>query len=203
MSKSFFPTSDAALSAWAVNYKNKIMLNGSTLGMTDSQITDEVKLCDMIIDAIADSTNKKALAKAAVGNRKSVISTKGKLLKTNIARHKTSETYTNGIGNDLGIISPGTALDLAGYKPKLKVELFGNHIRIKFKKRGVEGINLYRQKKGATEWDFVSRVTKSPFDQVIVLENPGQPEHWNYQALGVVNDQEVGLASDVVEIVFG
>jgi len=203
MAKSFFPTSDAELSAWAANYKNKIVTKGPELGMTQEQIDAEVKLCDQIIDAIADLDNKKAMAKAALGTRNTVVNTKGKILKTNIARHKTAENYTTGIGNDLRIISPTSDVDLSTYKPKLKAEHFGNNVRIKFVKKGVEGINLYRQKKGATDWDFVSRVTKSPFDQGITLENPGQPEHWNYQALGVVNDHEVGLPSDIVEIIFG
>ena len=64
MAKSFFPTSDAELSAWAANYKNKIVTNGPELGMTPDQIEAEIKLCDQIIDAIADLDNKKALAKA-------------------------------------------------------------------------------------------------------------------------------------------
>ena len=63
MAKSFFPTSDAELSAWAANYKNKIVENGPELGMTQEQIDAEVKLCNQIIEAIADLANKKAMAK--------------------------------------------------------------------------------------------------------------------------------------------
>jgi hypothetical protein len=30
-----------------------------------------------------------------------------------------------------------------------------------------------------------------------------QPEHWEYKAFGVINDDEIGQASDIVEVVFG
>jgi hypothetical protein len=35
------------------------------------------------------------------------------------------------------------------------------------------------------------------------LQTPGQPEHWEYQLFGVIDDAEIGLASDIVEVVYG
>jgi hypothetical protein len=37
----------------------------------------------------------------------------------------------------------------------------------------------------------------------LVLATPGQPEHWEYRAFGVLNDNEIGVASDIVETIFG
>ena len=76
-------------------------------------------------------------------------------------------------------------------------------VRIKFKKLGVDGINLYHRKKGTTSWLFLARATKNPFDDQIVLATAGQPEHWEYRAFGVIDDAEIGQPSDIVEMVYG
>lgn len=76
-------------------------------------------------------------------------------------------------------------------------------MRIKFSKSSTDGVNLYHRRKGQAEWSFLARDTKSPYDDHIVLSIANQPEHWEYRAYGVIDDEEIGLASDIVEVVFG
>jgi hypothetical protein len=35
------------------------------------------------------------------------------------------------------------------------------------------------------------------------LQTPAQPEHWEYQPFGVLDDLEIDLASDNLEVVYG
>ncbi|MGL2963602.1 hypothetical protein ACSVH2_07255 [Flavobacterium sp. RSB2_4_14] len=50
---------------------------------------------------------------------------------------------------------------------------------------------------------LLTRATKSPYDFHPVLTEPNKPEHWEFRAFGVINDIEIGLASDIAEIVYG
>ena len=55
---------------------------------------------------------------------------------------------------------------------------------------------------GATAWTFLARDTKSPYDDFSPLEKPGVPENWEYQAVGVLGDDEAGQPSAVVRATF-
>lgn len=203
MSNSFFPRVDAELVVWANNYKNKIAANAVALGLTDDQVTNEVTFCDQLITAINEVNSKKQALKSSLDARLLAIEVQGGALRTEIARHKLNPGYTDAIGSDLGIISHRVGIDPATYKAKIAVEIFAGIARIKFTKRGVDGLNIYHRKKGTSNWLFMARVTKSPFDDHLTLENPNQPEHWEYRAYGVIDDLEIGIASDIVEAIIG
>ncbi len=202
MSKSFFPTSDPAILIWAMNYKEKIGIHGAALGMTPVEVASEQALCDQIIDSITLIDSRKKQLKSALDGRDSAIEVQGGELRGNIANHKTVSGYTSNIGEDLGVISQSAAADFENFKSKITVTHFGGVIRVKFVKKGTDGINLYRRKKGSMDWSLVGRMTKSPFNYSYSLAVSGQPEHWEFFAFGVVNDEEVGLASDIVEVIY-
>jgi hypothetical protein len=203
MTNSFFPKSDAALVVWATNYKQKISASASVLNLTAEQVAAEISYCDDLIDAVNAVKNQKQAFKSAVDAKKTIIETKGGALRAEIARHKTAVGYSDAIGQDLSIVSVNLGFDTNAYKPKLNTELFGGYVRIKYRKNGVDGVNIYHRKKGSAAWLFLARTTKSPFDNHIVLETAGQPEHCEYRAFGVIDDSEIGQASDIVEVVYG
>lgn len=200
---SFFPKMDSELMVWANNYKNKIAVNAPFLGLTAEQINEEIAYCDQLIAAVEEVNGKKQALKASLDARLLAIEAQGGALRTEIARHKLAAGYTDAIGRDLGIISHRIDFDPNTYKAKISAEIFAGVARLKFMKRGADGLNIYHRKKGGSTWKFMARVTKSPFDDHIVLENPIQPEHWEYKAFGVVDDLEIGIASDIIEVIVG
>lgn len=203
MKNSFFPKAESAIVVWATNYQEKIATHATALGLTPAEVTAEVALCQAIIDAINAANNQKNLYKSAMEARDTTLSFQGGELRLDIARHKVTPGYTEAIGQDLGIVGTFVEFDPATYKPEIFGELFGGSVRIRFRKMGVDGINIYRRPKGSSTFTFLSRATRSPFEHHPVLAEPNQPEHWEYRAFGVLNDVEIGVASDIVEIVFG
>ncbi len=199
----FFPKNDALLALWADNYKESILAHAVALGLTPAEVADEVDYCNEIVKRIKAVTTQKGLVKGFVTAKNTAIGVKGGLLRVEIARHKTALGYTESIGKDLGIVSSTIPFDPNMYKPEIHPSLFGGAVRVKFRKAGVNGINLYSRKKGSGNWLFVARTTKSPFNSNPVLQSPGQPEHWEYRAFGVINDIEIGFPSDIVEIIVG
>ncbi len=199
----YIPSNDGALMLWAQNYKTNIATAGVTLGLTPTEITTEQTLCEDLILGITQVQAAKAAAASAVKQKEDLIQTAGGALRTNIGRHKKATTYTATIGESLKIIGGAYSVDITNYKAKISVEKFAAFVRIKFTKQGADGINLYHRKKGEAPWKFLARDTKSPYDDHIVLALGNQPEHWEYRAFGVINDDEIGQASDIVEVVYG
>jgi hypothetical protein len=203
MTNSFFPRKDAELVVWANNYKTKIAVHAATLGLTQPQVDAEVALCNNLIDAVNVVNVHRNDLKSSIQARIDAVNNQGGGLRAEIGRHKTAIGYTNAIGQDLNVVGAYVGFDVNTFKPKISTELFGGNIRIKFRKLGADGVNLYHRKKGTTAWLFLTRTTKSPFENHLVLATPGQPEHWEYRAFGVLNDNEIGTASDIVEVIFG
>lgn len=203
MKNSFFPRAESFLVVWATNYQEKIAVHATALGLSPTEVAAEVAFCQAIIDSINAANNQKNLYKAALETRDTTISFQGGELRLGIARHKMASGYTEAIGQDLGIVGSAGEFDAANYKPEINAELFGGNVRIRFRKMGVDGINIYKRQKGTSTFTFLSRATKSPFEYRPVLSESNKPEHWEYRAFGVINDVEIGIASDIVEIVFG
>ena len=203
MPGSFFPSNDDKLLSWALNYKEIIETYATALGLTPDDVATEKRLCDDIITVINTLNTLKGQLNSAQDNRDNVLATSGGNLRAKISHHKTAAGFTTSIGEALKIITHSPTVDYATYKASIRAELYAGHVRIKFTKKGAEGINLYARKKGASNWNFVARATKSPYNHRFALEVENQPEHWEYRAFGVVSDLEVGIASDIIEIIVG
>ncbi|WP_291131370.1 hypothetical protein [Flavobacterium sp. UBA7682] len=203
MKNPFFPRSKSVLAIWATNYQEKIAIHATALGLTPAEVTAEIALCQSIIDAINAANTQKNLYKAALETRDTTINTQGGELRFEIARHKMASGYNTTIGQDLGIIGADSVFDPTTFKPVIRGELSGGKVLIRFKKTNTDGINIYRRQKGTSTFTFLSRATKSPFEYQPVLSEPNKPEHWEYRAFGVIDDVEIGLASDIIEIVYG
>jgi hypothetical protein len=198
----FFPKSSAQQVPWLTNFRNKIAIHGPVLGFTKEEIADYQAYCDSTIEKILAVEAKKSELKAAVKSKQEAIASKTSKFRTKVAHLKTTPSFEKSIGEDLGVISSNTIMDKAVYKPTITVQLFAGVVRIKFVKKGIDAVNIYHRKKGTSAWQFLSRNSKSPYTDKIVLANPEQPEHWEYRALGIIDDIEIGLPSDIVEIVF-
>lgn len=203
MNQSYLPGQSAALLNWLNNYKTKIQVHATVFGYDTDKVNAIVAWCDNTIAAIQQVEVKKNELKAAVNAKKAKDRTDLAALKSEISRQKLNENYTVAIGQELGIIGSNTSFDASNYKAVITVDITGGHVEIRFKKLGANGINLYHRKKGAPNWDFLARATKTPFIDVIQLSTPNQPEHWEYRAFGVKDDEEIGQPSDIVEIIFG
>ena len=203
MTTDYFPRGNAEQVTWLTNFKNKIATTGVTLGLDAPKITSLQDHCTNLIATINNVETKKTDLAAAVKAKDVSLQTDAGALRTEIARYKLLASFTASIGQDLGIVGSATTFDAASYKASITAEMYAGFVRIKFTKKGADGVNIYHRKKGEPSWHFLARDTKSPYDDHIALAVAGQPEHWEYRAYGVINDLEIGQPSDIVEIVYG
>jgi hypothetical protein len=203
MKRTFYPASDAALLLWATNYKERIGQYATELGMTQQEVDNEKAICEALIEAIKRANEQRNLLRGANDTKKQVNDIQGSELRLGIARHKKAVGYTDAIGKELEIIGSGTEFNPEEYKPVVIAITAGGEVVVKFKKRGVQGVNIYKRIKGSESWQLLSRATRSPYVFQPVLQNPTQPEQWEFRAYGVIKDKEVGQPSDILELLIG
>ncbi len=107
---------------------------------------------------------------------------------------------SSGADAQLQSSSSGTAFDPNAYKPVITVSIKGGLITLDFKKRGVDGLAIYGRLRGTMGWTKLGIDTSSPYIDGRPLAVPGVSETREYMARGMVDDEEVGLESDIVSI---
>lgn len=111
---------------------------------------------------------------------------------------KANPAYTQAMGEDLGIVAAANTAELTA--PVLSVKLEGGIPVIGFKKGKSGGIKLYSKRGAETEFSFLAIDTKSPYVDNRPNLNPATPETREYSAYFIVDDQQVGTQSTVVNI---
>lgn len=201
--KDYLPYKDAELLLWINNFRNKIRLHGTDYGLSTEEIADLEQESIAMEQSVLDVVSQKDMLAKSIAVKKEQKAIFFAKARKGANRIKAHQNYTTGIGHELGIITPATTFDEKSFKLVLKIKIAGRVVRIKYKKKGVDSVNIYYRRRGEVTWQLVARSTRSPFEHRIQLENPGVPEHWEYQALGVIKDEEIGQPSDIVEVIFG
>jgi len=199
----FIPSSDPEIVTWLANLKTKLSGYTTTLNITPARATQITAWCDALVAKIQSVTQKKNdwLAAAAAKQAQMTASLGG--LRGEIAKWKTEDGMTDAIAADLQVAGGTGAFDPDAYKPKITAQVVGDHVQLKFGKGQTDGVNLYWRKKGETAWKFLSRDTNSPYNDHTPLTTAGVPEVREYQAFGVLNDEQIGQPSDIVSVTFG
>lgn len=201
--KDYFPYKDAELLLWINNFRNKFRLYGTDYGLLAAEIADLEQQCTAMEQSILDAAAQKDMLAKSIAVKKAQKAIFSAKARKSANRIKAHQNYTLGIGHELGIITPAMTFDKKSYKPVLSIKIVGRILRVKYQKKGVDSVNIYRRRKGEVTWQLVARSTRSPYEHRIQLENPAIPEHWEYRAVGVIKDEEIGQPSDIVEVIFG
>lgn len=199
----YLPHGDAEFLIWLNNFRSKLAMYANDFNIAPENVgTIEMKINDLTTSVQDVATQKEMMAKS-VTYKNSVRKQVESEVRKEATRIKAHRNYTEAIGQELGIIGSKSSFDPATFKPKPKADVSGGMVRIKFQKKGINGVNVYRRRKGEVEWQFRARDNNSPYEERIQLENPAVPEHWEYRLIGVIKDVEIGQPSDVVEVIVG
>lgn len=199
MKKDFVPDSFQNLRDWAGNLFDQVALQGPGLGWTAAQVTAFQTPVGKIRDAAQAVLDKQGEMDMATGALRQSLGTDLPGVRRDINNLKTSPTYHEGIGQDLGVVTPAeTPIDPATYQPVLKVVIINATPRLTGKKRGVDSFNIYVRLKGATTWTLLAaKRVRFPFDDDSPVAHPGTAEEREYRIIGVIGDDEIGQPSDI------
>jgi hypothetical protein len=198
----FVPTNEGDLRKWFTNLDTEIPKVVTDLEITPARLTQITGWCTAATGAMDTSDTAKRAALAASQAKKTQIATSLTGIRNEVAKWKTEDGMTDAIAAKLQINGTSTPFDPEGYKPQFTADVFSGYVRFKFKKLGADGIILYTRIKGTMGWKFLSRDTNSPYDDHTPLAVAGQSEVREYQAFGLLNDEQIGQPSDIVTVTF-
>jgi hypothetical protein len=160
-------------------------------GLVPADLTAISTACTDLSTFINNVEAAKAALKNSVEAKNGGKDSKLALIRKANNKMKTSDAYTDAIGEDMGIKASSQDLDREAAKPKFSGEAFHGNVRLKFTKNGLDGVNIYARLKGQASWGFLSRDTNSPYDDHKALAN-GAPETRECMCIGIMEDTEVG-----------
>jgi hypothetical protein len=198
--KDFIPSNWALYRAWLLNLKNKIATLGASFGLSATDITAVQATCQAAIDKIDAYLAAQAAAAAALETLRDGKTTTDAALREELGDWKTADGWTDAIATELRAVTTKTAFDPDTFKVEYTVKIVGGEIRIDFKKKGVDGVNVYCRCRGESTWKYLARDTSSPYIDGAPLEHAGVPEVREYMLRGVIDDQEIGLDSDILSV---
>ncbi len=196
----YIPNNEGDYGDWLQNLWTKLPTHGPALGMTSEQIS---ALRGLIGDQQAlhtETETSRAHATAMEAQERSGKETLNADLRARVRHWKTVAGWSQMVGEDLKLIGVAAELDLENYKPEIAAKIVGGEIRITFKKKGVDGVNVYCRLRGTSAWRKLAFDSSSPYVDTEPLANPTVPETREYKAMGVVKDEEIGQPSDIVSV---
>ena len=200
----FFPGKWGDRLTWLQNLKLKLDQYATTLVLPAGKVAQIIALIDEMMVAIQLVVQREGELSSAVTARDDIVLVNDMpALRLELNALKTNTAMTPAIETDMKIVGTTPVFDPNTFKPDLSAEIVGGEIKIRFKKGRCEGVNIYTRLKGQTTWTKLSFDSHSPYVDNRPLANTGTPEVREYMAYGVLNDQQIGLQSDIVSVTFG
>ncbi len=198
----FVPGNDGDLKKWLTNIKTNVPDLVTELEITPARLATITGWCDSLLAAMDAAEQAKIAWLTASQTKQTQSATSLTGLRGEVAKWKVADGMTDAIAAELEITGGGTPFNPETYKPQFTADVFSGYVRFKFKKLGAGGIILNTRIKGTMGWKFVSRDSNSPYDDHTPLAVAGQSEVREYQAFGILGDEQIGLPSDIVTVVF-
>lgn len=224
MKKYYLPSGDGARLTWLENFKNKIGGYATLFGISPAEVTAIgayytmlfyiLGLIESIRNFSQDLTRfKDTLMVAPLGTTLGDVPTISiadppaavpagifTIISGIVQRIKGSAGYTEGIGEDLGIVGADIIIDYASLKPVLKLSLDVSKPKIKYQKKRTDGINLYADHDDGKGMKFFKFITQTTYVDPTELGDTQSSAVFKYVAIYVVDDVEVGIPGDEVSI---
>jgi len=200
----FMPNKRAERYLWWKNIKDKIAVEGPKFGLTVPQITEITTLCTAMMTLYEETDAAQAALDGARNAEKAGQLIHEAEIRRLIRGWKASPNWAaSGSEGALGLKGPEEGFDSGTYKPEFKLSIEGGYIRIDFNKRGADALIIYTRLRGEMGWTKLARDSASPYIDTRPLANPNVPETREYRAMGELDDEEIGIPSEIASIVVG
>jgi hypothetical protein len=225
-SKTYLPTSDADRVIWLNNFSTKIGTYATSIGITTAEVTSVhndaafFQFIENMVEVYKQTVNNvvgyKNLVKHAIGQQHlgaipslpalgtpPAVITEGafdRVMKL-VARIKASLAYTDSIGADLGIIAPTQVVDPNALQPVLKVKLEAGRPHIKCTKGIADAMDLFVDRRDGNGFILIGRLCKTDYFDTASLPTGVSLSEWDYKAIYVIGNDNVGMMSLVESVV--
>jgi hypothetical protein len=192
----YVPKRDGNKVTWATTLKAQIAVHGATVGLNPADITATQGDCDSVVNAINTFETAKNVYQQAGATKTTNVNTAVRKLRTRAQQIKKHGSYTNAIGEALGIVGDEQTVDIANSKPELKASKEPSGWKIDFNLKGFfDGVNIYKKRAADAAFTFLGRDTHAPYIDTAAVDNGTR-----YAAFYIIGDDEVGQRSDEVVV---
>ena len=196
----YIPGPDANFLNWMQNFKTQVAATAATFGLTAAEATAVDTDFTAVQTRVNTLNTKKAEQAAAAADKQAARGTAESHVRALANRIKAHPSFTNALGLQLGIIGPEDSTDLTTSKPTLQLSsIISSSVTINFNKSISSGIRLESKRAAETAFTFLAIDTASPYTDTRPNASPG-PETRQYRAQYLVNDDVIGLLSDVLTV---
>lgn len=200
----FIPTNRGDLYLWWKNIHDKIEEEGPKFGLTVQKIADIKALAATQIALMEASNDAEDLLKGARGAEKTGKKTNTATIRMMIRNWKSTPGFQGSSSEGvLRVVGPESTFDPDTFKPTLSLSIVGGQIKGDFTKGECDSVNFYCRLRGTAGWTRLGNDARTPFWDRNPLANPAVPEVREYMVIPVIDNEEVGVPSDIVSIVFG
>ncbi len=194
----YFPKSNIGQLSWLVNFRNKIVNYILKLGLSQNKFTEYYELSEKLIKVLNEVEVAKVELQKELDNKEIILKNQLNELLYEVEQLKTIVSHDRNIAQELRL-GKLDYFDPSTYKPKIQVRPFPEFVQIKFEKESIDALNIFKRKKGEYAWRFIAKVSQSPYNDSN-LNNTSYLEEYEYQAHAVIEDQEIGIPSDIVVV---
>lgn len=202
MAATYFPRSDAQLLVWLGNFQTVLPAQAKALGLADAEVKGALDVATALMAAVNADEQKYAEWQAATVHTAELKQKALPEIQRIIDRLRTVPGYTEEMATALQAVPPsrGEPIERASAKPALRGIFEGGKVRIHWTRGKFDGVNVYARRPGESEWRFLARDTRPPYDDPRVVAGVEVRE---YRAFYILNDEEVGQPSDSVTVTAG
>jgi len=200
----FIPNKRSENKAWWTNLKDNGTVELAKISLAAPDIAAAVATAtDMVAKMQATDDAEAALAAARTMEKTAMLSNEA-AIRLAVRNWKTNPAYpASGIEGSLKLKGPESGFDPNTFKSVLKLSIVGGQIRVDFSKGKCDCLVIYCRLRGTAAWTKLGTDSSSPYYDTNPLATPNVPEVREYMGMGMIDDIEIGLPSDIVSIVFG
>lgn len=201
--KDYIPDSAQNLVNWTTNYLAEIDAIATRIGWPAAQATALKARLTAIQAAAQEVLDRQNDLDTATGQLEMLKDTELPEIRRDTNNLKSTRGFTDGDGRTLNVLTASGEFDPDTCKPPLTAVSMPGRVELTAKKNGADAINLYCRIKGQAAFKLIAaKRSRFPFDDSTPPVTAGQPEEREYQAIGVLGDDEIGQPSDIVSAIF-
>jgi hypothetical protein len=199
----YIPTKRELRKAWLQNVSNKAAAQVVAGGGAAATATSLKTSADAIIAAYDATDTAKTTFEGKKAMEADTEATGLSNIRSLLTTLKVLPNWkSSGADAELQASTTSSEFDPNTYKAEITVSIKGGLITVEFKKRGVDGVVIYARLRGSQGWTKLGVDTSSPYIDGRPLAVAGVAETREYMARGIIDDEEIGIESDIVSITY-
>ena len=186
---------------WWKNLRDQIEAEGPKVSLTVAEIADIKATAAAQCASMEAADDAAHQAKSAKKAEAAATAKNTPIIRLAVRNLKTRPAYaSSGIEGMLDLKGSESAFDPLTFKTTLSLSIVGGQVRVDFTKGECDSIAIYCRPRGTVGWTRIGIDSDSPYFDTKPLAAVGVPETREYMGRGLIDDEEIGIESDIVTI---